>query len=50
MLDWLVTHVADPRYAERLGVSRREAVRTAVSVWGDGALLREPKLRALPQR
>jgi AcrR family transcriptional regulator len=40
MLDWLVTHVADPRQAERLGVSRREAVRTAVSIWGNGALQR----------
>jgi AcrR family transcriptional regulator len=48
MLDYLVTHVADPRYAERLGVSRREAVRTAVSIWGDGALLRGPRLRAVP--
>lgn len=27
-LDWLVTHVAEPRQAERLGISRREAVRT----------------------
>jgi AcrR family transcriptional regulator len=48
MLDYLVTHVADPRYAERLGVSRREAVRTAVSIWGGGALLQRPKLRAVP--
>ncbi len=49
MLDYLVTHVADPRYAERLGVSRREAVRTAVSIWGDGALERGPKLRVVPK-
>jgi AcrR family transcriptional regulator len=45
MLDYLVTHVADPRYAEHLGVSRREAVRTAVSIWGDGALRQRTKLR-----
>ena len=45
MLDYLVTHVADPRYAEHLGVSRREAVRTAVSIWGDGALRERTKLR-----
>jgi hypothetical protein len=45
MLDFLVTHVADPRQAERLGVSRREAVRTAVSIWGDGALRQRTKLR-----
>jgi AcrR family transcriptional regulator len=48
MLDQLVTHAADPRYAERLGISRREAVRTAVSIWGSGALLHAPKLRAVP--
>jgi len=48
MLDHLVTRAADPRYAERLGVSRREAVRTAVSIWGGGALLLGPKLRSLP--
>lgn len=48
MLDYLVTYVADPRSAERLGVSRREAVRTAVSIWGRGALLQGPKLRAVP--
>lgn len=48
MLDFLVTHVADPRSAERLGVTRREAVRTAVSIWGDGALLRRTQLRVAP--
>ena len=48
MLDHLVTWAADPRSAERLGVSRREAVRTAVSLWGDGALQRAPRLRAVP--
>ena len=47
MLDHLVTEAADPRFAERLGVSRREAVRTAVSIWGGGALLQPPKLRAV---
>jgi len=45
MLDHLVTWAADPRTAERLGVSRREAVRTAVCLWGDGALARGPRLR-----
>jgi AcrR family transcriptional regulator len=48
MLDHLVTWAADPRNAERLGVSRREAVRTAVSIWGGGAMRRRPTLRALP--
>jgi len=48
MLDYLVTHVAEPRSAERLGVSRAEAVRTAVSIWGGGALLERPELRVVP--
>lgn len=48
MLDYLVTESADPRFVERLGVSRREAVHTAVSIWGAGALQPEPALRAVP--
>jgi hypothetical protein len=48
MLDHLGTWAADPRYAERLGVSRSEAVRTAVSIWCAGALVRGPPLRAVP--
>lgn len=47
MLDFLVTHVADPRQAERLGISRREAVRTALSIWGGGALKQRARLRAV---
>lgn len=47
MLDYLVTHVADPRNAERLGISRREAVRTALSIWGGGALRQRATLRAV---
>jgi AcrR family transcriptional regulator len=50
MLDHLVMWASDPRTAESLGVSRREAVRTAVSLWGDGAMSRQqPKLRAVPK-
>jgi AcrR family transcriptional regulator len=49
MLDYLVTHVADPRQAERLGISRRDAVRTALSIWGGGALRQRAKLRAVPR-
>jgi AcrR family transcriptional regulator len=48
MLDNLVTQAADPRFAEQIGISRREAVRTAISLWGGGALVRRAKLRALP--
>ncbi len=47
MLDHLVMWASDPRNAEHLGVSRREAVRTAVSIWGAGALHRS-KLRVVP--
>jgi AcrR family transcriptional regulator len=45
MLDRLVTEAADPRWAERLGVSRREAVHTAVSIWCGGAFAPEPRSR-----
>ena len=38
MLDSLVMQAADPRFVESLGISRREAVRAALSVWGGGAL------------
>jgi AcrR family transcriptional regulator len=48
MLDHLVMEAADTRYAERLGISRREAVRTAVLVWCGGALQPTPKLRPVP--
>jgi AcrR family transcriptional regulator len=37
-LDRFVTQAGDPRYAERMGVSRREAVHTVVSIWCGGAL------------
>lgn len=48
MLDYLVTNAADPRSAERLGVSRRAVVRSSVSIWGSGALQQAPKLRTVP--
>jgi AcrR family transcriptional regulator len=41
MLDRLVMQAADPAFVEQLGISRREAVRAALSIWGDGALRRE---------
>src|SRR5262245_48163827 len=50
MLDHLVMEAVDPRYAERLGISRREAVQTAVSIWGRGALQTDEKLRVVPTR
>jgi AcrR family transcriptional regulator len=47
LLDQMVMRASDPRFAEQLGISRREAVRTAVSLWGGGALLQRTKLREL---
>src|SRR5262245_60470654 len=46
ILDHLVMWASDPRTAEQLGVSRHEAVRSAVSIWGSGAL-QKAKLRAV---
>jgi AcrR family transcriptional regulator len=50
ILDTLVTQAASPRFVEQLGISRREAVRTALSVWGGGALVQRTTLRALSSR
>lgn len=47
MLDLLVTQAANPRFVERLGVSRREAVRVAIELWGGGALRERTRLRAV---
>jgi len=38
MLNEMVMKAADPVFMEQLGLSRREAVRTAISIWGGGAL------------
>lgn len=48
MLDLLVTQVASPRFAEKLGIARRDAVRAAISLWGGGALRERARLRPLP--
>ena len=45
MLDLLVTQAAKPRFVETLGVSRRDAVRAAISLWGGGALRQRTTLR-----
>jgi len=47
MLDELVVRAADPRYADMLGLSRRETVRAALSIWGGGALRQRTKLRSV---
>ncbi|MCW5828438.1 MAG: TetR/AcrR family transcriptional regulator [Deltaproteobacteria bacterium] len=38
LLNRLVMLAADPAFGERFGISRQEAVRTALSIWGGGAL------------
>lgn len=47
MLDLLVTQAANPRFVEKLGVSRREAVRAAISLWSGGALRQRSWLRPI---
>jgi len=50
MLDMLTRLAADPRFVDKLDVSRRDAVRTAISLWGGGALRERTQLRALRPR
>jgi hypothetical protein len=45
MLDRLVMQAADPGFIEALGITRREAVRSALAIWGGGAL----KQRVVPR-
>lgn len=46
MLDSLVQQAADRRFASELGISRRDAVRAALALWGGGALRQRTNLRA----
>ena len=46
MLDSLVMQAADPGFVETVGISRREAVRSALALWGGGALKQRVVLRA----
>jgi len=46
LLNHIFSLVQDPDFADQLNVSRREALRGAVSIWAGGALLRAPKLKA----
>jgi AcrR family transcriptional regulator len=46
MLDYMVMQAIEPRFVDRIGISRREAVRAALSVWSGGALLKRAKLRS----
>ena len=46
MLDTLVMQAADPGFVETVGISRREAVRSALAIWAGGALKQRVVLRA----
>jgi len=43
----ILTTVLQPEFADRLRISRHEAIRTAVSIWAGGAVDRKGKVRPL---
>ena len=45
LLDLIYTHSHDPRRCDRQGVARRDAIRTALSIWAEGALVQPPRRR-----
>lgn len=47
VLKTILYSALEPEFAERLRISRREALRSAVSIWAGGAVDRRGKLRAL---
>lgn len=46
LLNHIFSIVQDQAFADRLNVSRRDALRSAVSIWAGGALSRTGKVRA----
>jgi AcrR family transcriptional regulator len=48
ILNLILARVADPKFADRTGTSRSEAIQTAVSVWASGALTQAGQLRSVP--
>jgi len=50
LLELIIEKVIDPRFADRLRVSRRDAMVTAISIWASGALVREGKLHLIPPK
>ncbi len=48
ILNLILARVADPKFADRTGTSRSDAIQTAVSVWASGALTQAGQLRAIP--
>lgn len=47
LLNIIFTTVLEREFADKLNISRREAIRTAVMIWAGGALTRPGKLRSL---
>jgi len=47
VLDLILTTVLRPEFADRLRISRHEALRTAVTIWAGGAVDRRGKLRTV---
>jgi AcrR family transcriptional regulator len=47
VLDLILTTVLRPEFADRLRISRHDAIRSAVMIWAGGAVNRRGKLRAL---
>ena len=47
VLDLILTTVVRPEFADRLRISRYDAIRSAVMIWAGGAVNRRGKLRAL---
>jgi AcrR family transcriptional regulator len=47
VLNMIFEEVVRPEFADRLRISRQEALRSAVAIWAGGALQRHGKLRAL---
>jgi len=48
LLGHIFNLVLSPEFADRLHVSRREALRSAVIIWAGGAITRRGELRSLP--
>jgi AcrR family transcriptional regulator len=47
VLDLMIARAPDPRICDRLGISRQEAIRTALRIWAQGALKNQGRLAVL---
>jgi AcrR family transcriptional regulator len=50
VLEVILDTVLRPEFADRLRISRHEAIRSAVRIWAAGAVDRQGELRELPKR